>query len=139
MRIVAALLVTLLLAPAALAEAGRVESQTYVSRVVAGTARCSTALVAEGGACFAVRRGETTVDLVIDDRVVPTVVGAYVFEFGNGTSTRAQEFCGSASGVPIPAGAARVLVSAPGFGETPADCGIPVKAATTGTIRATFR
>lgn len=139
MRLLAVLLAALLLAPVALAEAGRTESQKYVSRGAAGTARCGGSFLAEGGACFEVRAGETTVDLAIRDAVVPTVTGAYVFQLADGTSTRAREFCGAVAGVAIPAGAERVLVFAPGFGERPAECGNLVKAATTGTITATFR
>lgn len=139
MKLATVLLVTLLLAPAALADAGRTESQEYVSRGVVGTARCGgSGPVAEGGACFVVRGGETTLDLVIRDEAVPTVTGAYAFRLADGTLTRAQEFCGAVSGVSIPAGADRVLVFAPGSGETPADCGAPVKFAPKGTITATF-
>lgn len=136
----AVLMATVALSPTV---AARTETESYTTGADALTS-CREEIVGglidrnAGSACFDVNAGESTVSAEIDDFATEPVGGAVQFFDDNGDQAgQLTPFCGSASGVPIPSGAAEVKVLVDGPILHLIDCG-GAGTSTTGTVTVTF-
>lgn len=132
-RVLAALTLVLLLAPAALAGVPRTVEKEYTG---SGVLYCSGAHGVYGGQCFALDGSEAFASVTIDDAIPLDVYGYWNFRKAFADPSNPDDrsladgfFCGSVTGIPVPAGAEilDVVVSPP---ESPG-CGL--EAGFTGT------
>lgn len=124
------------LVPAAASER-HVEATYYGPTLVAPPGCLFVPALSNGGACFRVQPGETSVDLRIVDTVNPRPVGVlYAFTFAGGGQTPINDFCeGEQAGITVPPNARTLVVSLDVLAVVHCD----PNAAVSGTITATFR
>lgn len=123
-------------APASAAE--RQARATYIGPTLVAPPGCLLLpALPNGGACFPVQPGETSVDLRVVDVVNPRPIGVlYAFRLANGDLTPIDEFCdGEQAGIAVPPNARTLVVSL----EVLALLACEPNAAVTGSITATFR